>query len=110
MAETESVEDLAKLYDMLKADAKSMVRDLSEGIGMYRFTGILLLYLSLLGFFLVYLTENPVPPPGWWRIVADVAALALGIAGAGGALFARTKYRQLKTKYSKLFEVADKVR
>jgi hypothetical protein len=106
---TDEIEELSEVYDVLRQDAKSLIVDLKDGVSMWRLAGRLLLYLSIIGFFLAYLNVFPSSPPGLWKTLALLAALGLGIFGAAAAIWTERRYSMLKRKYDALFRAAGKM-
>lgn len=103
------IADLSQLYTLLQQDAKLLVTDLRDGVSMWNSAGRLMVYLSLLGFFLAYLNQFPQTPLGVWKAVGLISALALGVAGAIGYFFTHRKYSKLVRKYRELFRLAEKL-
>ena len=49
--DAEEILKLKSLYDELWDDAKTLIRDMREGISMYRFSGLLVLVISIFAIF-----------------------------------------------------------
>jgi len=106
----EEIQEISEVYDILRRDAKLLLTDFKEGVSMWNTTSILMLYLAVLGIFLASAAAFPrilvAPNP----LVTIIAFGALGIASAIGSILTRHKYRKLKTKYTKLFEIASRLK
>ncbi len=111
MTETESDElDVEEAYDILRKDAKLLVTDLTEGVSMWKYNALSLGYLAILGFFLAWLAIYPQVLQIPDVIVALLGALGIGVAGTVGFVITLRKYRTLRRKYTKLFEVASRLK
>ena len=106
----EDAKELAEVYDVLKHDAKLLVKDLTDGVSMWRSTSVMLFYLAILGFFLAWITAYPQVLVSTYQVVGVVASLVLGIACAGFSVYVMTRYRSLRRKYSRLFEASQKLK
>jgi len=107
MNEEEEMLQLRKLYDELWHDAKTLIRDMKEGISMYKFSGLILLAFSFVYFQFVY--------GGSLKILAgstDFMDYIITLAGIFGMVFfvlfgirlLRWYYR-LKGRYTKLLQM-----
>lgn len=111
MQNEEEMPKLRELYDELWRDAKTMIRDMKEGISMYKFSGI---FICLFAFFAVWLTLI-----GTLTIIAGGADLTsyfhafFGIfATVFFVLFGLRLirfYYKLKERYAKLLEMEKKI-
>ena len=109
-SEDDEIEEVSEVYDTLRKDAKPLITDLVEGVSMWQSYSHLLLYLGLLGFFLAWITAFPrvLSVADIW--VSGIAAAGLGITGVAASFWASSKYRRLKRKYLKLFEIASRLK
>lgn len=102
--------ELTEVYVELRKEAKELVKDLSEGVRLWRAMSILLLLVSVLGFFLLYLYLNPATIRFAEVPVEYFATALMGAASLLGAGFSAWKFGQLRGKYRKLFEASQKLR
>ena len=51
--------EISQIYDLLKLDAKNLIGDLNDGVSQFRLSSRLMIYLSILGFFLTGLALFP---------------------------------------------------
>lgn len=106
----EELQDLASVLEQLRSDAKSLVKDLLEGVELWKRFSNILICVSLLGFFLVYVVIFPrtlAIPYIWTEIIA---ALIIGGAALFGAIQAYIKFYNLRKKYKLLFEASKRLK
>lgn len=102
--------ELTEVYVELRKEAKALIKDLSEGVTMWRAMSAILALVAVLGFFLLYLYLNPATIRFAEVPVEYIATALMGFASIFGASFAAWKYSQLRRKYERLFEAAKKLR
>jgi len=107
--QSEDIVELSDLYDLLEKDARLLVKDFDEGVGMWRSTGTLLLYFAVVGMLFIYDAGTGYMPTGIWRLAGIIASSGLCIAGLIGWAWARQKYNKLRRKYGDLFKAAKKL-
>jgi len=101
--------NLSEIYENLRKDAKSLTKDLLEGVELWRSYGGMLLCVSVLGFFLALLSLDHELLSFGLMLVETFAALTIGIAGAVGYFMTLRKYSNLRKKYKALFEAAKRM-
>jgi ABC-type multidrug transport system fused ATPase/permease subunit len=109
----EMLSDLSEVYRVLKQDAKDMLFDLLEGVSLWRSTARVMLFFSavslLIGIIAVW---GVTTSTGWGAIFLGLLAIflfGLAIATAFFGIRYRRKYRNLREKYSDLYESASKL-
>ena len=102
--------ELTDLYELLEKDAKLLVEDFNEGVGMWKLTSTLLFYFAIVGVGTLYNTLFPQVLIGNWRLLALTAELGLIVAGLVGWTYTRRKYGLLRKKYGDLFKAAVKLK
>jgi len=98
---------LRDLYEELWQDAKTMIRDMSRSIGMYRLSGALLLILAVLTlFYIVPSSISKVLEGGeWWYYVGFFSGVFGIIFYSLTGIQLLRWYSKLKNKYSKLLQL-----
>lgn len=111
MENEEEIPKLRELYDELWHDAKTMIRDMKEGISMYKFSGI---FICLYAYFAFWITLT-----GSLKIIAggaDLTSYFNAFFGAFAIVFFALFglrlirfYYKLKERYAKLLEMEKKI-
>jgi hypothetical protein len=112
--EERKIEDLAEVYGMLKRDAKDMLRDLLEGVSLWRHTARVLFGVAVLAFALVPLFAYGASysSPGYLAAglgLIGLFMLGLGLVSAISGVRYRSKYIRLRQKYTELYDAAKKL-
>jgi hypothetical protein len=102
--------ELLQLYEELRADAKLLVEDLSEGVRLWRAAAALMVLISVLGFFILAIALNPESVKFISVPVEYFAASLMGVSALAGAVVSALKYRKLRRKYQRLFDAAKRMR
>jgi hypothetical protein len=118
MAEQSKLPALEEVYDSLKTDAESLLRELLLGISMWGVTSLMAFLLcaaSLILAVVVTLFGRPYgnPPSGVSSetvLAALYTSLALAATSAVVGSLLLQKYLTLKKKYSRLFQIARELR
>jgi len=112
------LEDLSEVYALLKTDASDLLGDLLRGVSMWRTTAAIALFLTVSWIVLaIVVTAFGRPyghPPNDISSTTVLVALYLSIilaaASGGVCAFLFSRYISLKKKYSRLFQIAEKLR
>jgi len=106
------VGELADALELMKADASKFLRDLLKGVSMWGITAVLAFSLAVVWLALAQVVLTFAHPYGSPPLILDILYLsygfAIGSASLGCALFWR--YYSLRKKYTRLFEIARKLR
>jgi len=105
----EGARQLSIVYKELEQDAKMLVEDLSEGVIMWRAAAYLMAIVSVLGFFLLWITIDPAAIALAIRPVEYATSTFMGASALVGALVCARKFVRLRSKYEKLFEAAKRL-
>jgi hypothetical protein len=110
--EKPEIADFAEALDLMRADSKRLLGDLLRGISMWGVTSLLAFFLAGACLALGQVIIKYAHPYGALPQVLDLLNISYGLAlvsaGLGGILLWR--YYSLRTRYSRLFEVARNLR
>jgi hypothetical protein len=112
------LDDLTEVYALLKTDASDLLGDLLRGISMWRTTAVIAIFLTVSWLVLaVVVTAFGRPygsPPNDISsstvLVALYLSVILAVASACVCVYLFSRYFSLKKKYSRLFQIAAKLR
>jgi hypothetical protein len=116
MSETDTgdskLADLSEIYELLKADASDLLRDLLRGVSMWKMTSLLALlltfsWLALVAVIMVF--GHPYGSP-YGVLVGLYLSLALAAVSATLCFYLFYRYYTLRRKYTRLFNIAEKLR
>jgi ABC-type antimicrobial peptide transport system permease subunit len=104
--------DLSEVYELLKTDASDLLRDLLRGVSMWKVTALLALLLTFSWIALatvITLFGHPYgsPPTILWALYVS---LALAVVSAILSFYLFYRYYTLRRKYTRLFNIAEKLR
>ncbi|MDH5390017.1 MAG: hypothetical protein OEX10_02560 [Candidatus Bathyarchaeota archaeon] len=107
MEDTEEISKLNEVYEELWKDAKTLIKDMKDGILMYRFSSILIFLMAVLTFslFINYFSRILAGSTALWDIFnvgTEIFAIFFFII-LGYRLF--RFYNKLKDRYAKLLEL-----
>jgi hypothetical protein len=112
----EELSDLSEVYRLLKQDAKDMLFDLLEGVSLWRSNARMMFFFSGLSFFLALVfvwgtaaSYSPGSVAPFPLAVIAIFLFGLGVATVFSGFRYRRKYRNLREKYSELYEAANKL-
>jgi hypothetical protein len=104
--------DLEEALGFLKADSSKLLRDLLSGISMWGLTALMAFVLAAVWFGLAQVVLIYAHPYGSPPLILEILYVSYGFAIAsallGIVLFWR--YYSLRKRYSRLFEIAGKLR
>lgn len=103
-------EELSQVYEILRKDLKMLIDDLYNGVSMWKTTSIMTTYLGGIGFLLAFITAYPQTLPLTSTYVAITGAVGLGGAALIHTAYTFRRYKQLRKKYSRLFEIASSLK
>jgi uncharacterized membrane protein len=104
--------DLSEVYELLKTDASDLLRDLLRGVSMWNVTALLsaLLTFSWIALAAVILKfGHPFGSPPT-ILLALYISLALAAVSAVLSFYLFYRYFTLRRKYTRLFNIAEKLR
>jgi len=104
--------DLSEVYELLKTDASDLLSDLLRGVSMWKVTALLALLLTFSWFALAMVIEvfgHPYGSPPT-ILYALYGSLVLGVVSATLSFYLFYRYFTLRTKYTRLFKIAEKLR
>jgi hypothetical protein len=112
------LDDLTEVYAFLKTDASDLLGDLLRGVSMWRTTAVIALFLTVSWIILaVVVTAFGRPygsPPNNISsstvVVALYLSIILAVTSACVCAYLFSRYFSLKKKYSRLFQIAAKLR
>lgn len=106
----DEIEDLSIVYGILRKDMKLMITDLNNGVSMWKMGSILMACLAVLGFFLAWVFINPRVLEVPLIYISSLAGVVVGLASSLGTAITYRKYKSLRRKYSRLFEIVSKLK
>jgi hypothetical protein len=117
-ASDQKLDDLKEVYELLQADASDLLHDLLRGVSMWGTTATIALFLTVAWIVLaVVITVFGRPyghPPNDVSsstvLVAFYLSLGLAVLSASICAYLFSRYFSLKKKYSRLFQIAEKLR
>ena len=104
--------DLSEVYELLKADASELLRDLLRGVSMWKVTALLAVLLTfswvaLAAVITVFGHPYGSPPA---ILEALYLSIALAVVSATLSFYLFYRYYTLRRKYTRLFNIAEKLR
>jgi len=104
--------DLSEVYELLKTDASDLLRDLLRGVSMWNVTAVLALLLTfswvaLAAIIMVFGHLYGSPPA---ILLALYISSALAVVSALLSFYLFYRYFTLRRKYTRLFNIAEKLR
>ena len=109
--EEEEISQLRAIYDELWHDAKTLIRDMSNSISMYKFSGFLLILLSIMT--IPSTMERTVSILAGSTNLMDYISLCVGVFGIGFFIFIGWRllrwYYRLKERYAKLLQMEKEI-
>jgi hypothetical protein len=104
--------DLSEVYELLKTDASDLLRDLLRGVSMWNMTAVLALLLTFswiaLAAVIIKFGHPFGAPPA--ILLALYFSLALAAVSAILSFYLFYRYFTLRRKYTRLFNIAEKLR
>jgi hypothetical protein len=106
------IDDLQEVYELLKTDASDLLRDLLRGVSMWKVTALLAMLLTLAWIALAGVIVKFGHPFGAPPIILDALYLSIALAAMSAALsfYLFNRYYTLRRKYTRLFNIAEKLR
>jgi hypothetical protein len=94
--EEQEIEDIFRVYEMLKKDAKLLIGTLKDGVRIWLIGALMMIAVAIAAFFLGVLAGDP-------------GMFLISVAGILAALATYWEYKKLQRKYSRLFEIVSRL-
>jgi hypothetical protein len=106
------LEDLAEALGLMKADASKLLKDLLRGISMWGITSMMAFFLAFVWLALAQAILTYGHPYGSPPQILDIlyASYLFAVVSVSLGLFLFWRYYSLRRKYTRLFEIAGKLR
>ena len=104
--------DLAEALELMKADASRFLKDLLRGVSMWATTAVMAFLLAIVWVALAQVVVAYAHPYGSPPLILDILYLSYGFAIGSATLgfLLSWRYYTLRRKYTRLFEIASKLR
>jgi hypothetical protein len=106
------VADLADALELMKADASRFLKDLLNGVSMWATTAVMAFFLAIVWLALAQIVLTFAHPYGSPPLMLDILYLSYTFAVVSASLgfLLSWRYYSLRRKYTRLFEIASKLR